>query len=113
MSLTLFVSFLSSERAANYANEMRLKLQLMDEERMHLLSHPSEGILFLTHEIEAVCLEHFDLVEFPYDTQVLDHTHSRVHMYQPHLHVYFHFVFCVVHHYVSDIKNEKMKKMKK
>jgi hypothetical protein len=43
----------------------------LDRDRSELLKHPKEGILFLTHEIEAVCLEHFDLVEFPYDTQAM------------------------------------------
>lgn len=54
-----------------FAGEMRAKLKKLDQERAALLMHPKEGVLFLTHEIDAVCLEHFDLIEFPYDTQVL------------------------------------------
>ena len=33
--------------------------------------HPEEGIVFVTHEVEATCMEHFELEDFPYDTQAL------------------------------------------
>mmetsp|Transcript_17299 Transcript_17299/g.22461 ORF Transcript_17299/g.22461 Transcript_17299/m.22461 type:complete len:752 (+) Transcript_17299:74-2329(+) len=54
-----------------YTKQIRDKLESMDLHRAKLLSHPKEGIVFLTHEVEAVCLEHFDLLEFPYDTQAM------------------------------------------
>jgi hypothetical protein len=58
-------------KAAPCAMALRTKFAAIDAARARNLSHPDEGIVFLTHEIEATCVEHFELEEFPYDTQSL------------------------------------------
>jgi hypothetical protein len=49
------------KQAPLYAQALRTKMAALDKERAKLLSHKKEGIVFLTHEVEAVCLEHFEL----------------------------------------------------
>ena len=53
------------------AAAVRQQFAELDSARAANLSHPDEGILFVTHECECVCIEHFELNEFPYDTQAL------------------------------------------
>jgi len=57
--------------AAACALALRTKFAAIDLQRDKDLAHPDEGIVFLTHEVEGVCVEHFELEEFPYDTQSL------------------------------------------
>ena len=61
----------AAPKAADCCMALRSKFAAIDLQRDKDLAHPDEGIVFLTHEVEGVCVEHFELEEFPYDTQSL------------------------------------------
>ena len=49
------------DQAPLYAQSLRSKMNALDAQRASLLASKHEGIVFLSHEVEAVCLEHFEL----------------------------------------------------
>jgi len=52
--------------------QLRRQLRALDKQRAEVdLAHPQEGIVFMTHEVEAICMDQFELKDFPYDTQAL------------------------------------------
>jgi hypothetical protein len=62
----------TSQQPGNLNQKMRSLLEDLDARRIeHLSNSKHEGIVFLTHEIDSVCLEHFELEDFPYDVQSL------------------------------------------
>lgn len=61
----------SVELSDKLNKKIRVLLEELDSSRKQHLSHPTEGIVFLTHEIHALCFERFELEDFPYDTQSL------------------------------------------